>query len=33
MGYERYRGYVVFSTTDLKTTFEWCGKLSASPYC
>lgn len=33
MGYERSRGYVVFSTTDLKTTFEWCRKLSAGPQC
>jgi hypothetical protein len=23
MGYERNRGHVVFSTTDLKTTFAW----------
>lgn len=23
MGYERNRGHVVFSTTDLKTTFTW----------
>lgn len=23
MGFERNRGHVVFSTTDLKTTFEW----------
>lgn len=28
MGYERNRGHVVFSTTDLKTTFAWWSKGS-----
>ena len=26
MGYERNRGHVVFSTTDLQSTFEWWSK-------
>lgn len=30
MGYERHRGYTIFSATDLKATFEWCDKLSSA---
>ncbi|NEU94943.1 hypothetical protein [Bradyrhizobium uaiense] len=33
MGYERNRGHTVLSATDLKTTFEWCDKLSADRTC
>ena len=28
MGYEGHRGHTVFSTIDLKTSFEWCDKAS-----
>ena len=33
MGYERNRGHTVLSTTDLKTTFEWCDRLAADGHC
>lgn len=33
MGYERNRGDTVFSTTDLKSSFEWCDALSAGKFC
>lgn len=33
MGYERNRRHTVLSSTDLKTTFEWCDKLSPDGSC
>ena len=33
MGYEVSRGHTVYSTTDLKETFECCDKLSSDGYC
>ena len=33
MGHEPWRGHTIFSTLDLKTTFEWCDKKSADGSC